>query len=181
VQLFIFGGFNSMQFTAMNSVTLKDMEGESASSGNSLLSMVQMLAMSMGGGAGRSPADGFSDMCRRTATSACRPFAPPCDGGLMTLAATLVFSQLDADEHVRPARMAATPENLIAYSAFNKRFQIVFNLKSLIKALLAIDRERDSAPTSWDLPVGNRVLYGFTLDFGHGYMTRYIAPMSASV
>ena len=50
VQLFIFGGFNSMQFSAMNSVTLKDMDGESASSGNSLLSMVQMLAMGMGDG-----------------------------------------------------------------------------------------------------------------------------------
>ena len=48
VQLAAFGGVNSMQFTAMNSVTLKDLTAGIASSGNSLLSMVQMLAMSMG-------------------------------------------------------------------------------------------------------------------------------------
>ncbi|WP_442881382.1 multidrug transporter subunit MdtD [Comamonas sp.] len=104
VQLFIFGGFNSMQFSAMNSVTLKDMEGEFASSGNSLLSMVQMLAMSMGVALAGALLTGFGDMW-------------PEDGGgrllsiratfvtvaLMTLAATLVFSQLDSDEPVRPA------------------------------------------------------------------------------
>jgi Na+-driven multidrug efflux pump len=32
----------------MNTITLKDLDGASASSGNSLLSMVQMLAMSLG-------------------------------------------------------------------------------------------------------------------------------------
>ena len=37
-----------MQFTAMNTLTLKDLEPGMASSGNSLLSMVQMLAMGMG-------------------------------------------------------------------------------------------------------------------------------------
>ncbi|MEG0046860.1 MAG: MFS transporter, partial [Comamonas sp.] len=95
---------NSMQFSAMNSVTLKDMEGEFASSGNSLLSMVQMLAMSMGVALAGALLTGFGDMW-------------PEDGGgrllsiratfvtvaLMTLAATLVFSQLDSDEPVRPA------------------------------------------------------------------------------
>ena len=48
VQLALFGAVNSMQFTAMNTLTLKDLEPGTASSGNSLLSMVQMLAMSMG-------------------------------------------------------------------------------------------------------------------------------------
>ena len=62
VQLFIFGGFNSMQFSAMNSVTLKDMEGEFASSGNSLLSMVQMLAISMGVALAGALLTGFGDM-----------------------------------------------------------------------------------------------------------------------
>lgn len=47
VQLAIFGMVNSIQFTAMNTVTLKDLAGASASSGNSLLSMVQMLSMSL--------------------------------------------------------------------------------------------------------------------------------------
>jgi EmrB/QacA subfamily drug resistance transporter len=48
VQLALFGIVNSMQFTAMNTVTLKDLTGPGASSGNSLLSMVQMLSMSLG-------------------------------------------------------------------------------------------------------------------------------------
>lgn len=47
VQLAIFGMVNSIQFTAMNTVTLKDLGGATASSGNSMLSMVQMLSMSL--------------------------------------------------------------------------------------------------------------------------------------
>jgi EmrB/QacA subfamily drug resistance transporter len=48
VQLAIFGAVNSLQFTAMNTLTLKDLDAENASGGNSLLSMVQMVAMSFG-------------------------------------------------------------------------------------------------------------------------------------
>jgi EmrB/QacA subfamily drug resistance transporter len=44
--LFFFGGVNSIQFAAMNALTLKDLPQEEASGGNSMLSMVQMLAMS---------------------------------------------------------------------------------------------------------------------------------------
>ena len=46
--LVVFGAANSMQFAAMNSVTLKDLTHEDAGSGNSLFSMVQMLAMGLG-------------------------------------------------------------------------------------------------------------------------------------
>jgi EmrB/QacA subfamily drug resistance transporter len=46
VQLSAFGVVNSLQFTAMNSLTLKDVERSRTASGNSLFSMVQMLAMS---------------------------------------------------------------------------------------------------------------------------------------
>lgn len=48
VQLALFGMVNSLQFTAMNSLTLKDLDERGASSGNSLFSMVQMLALSFG-------------------------------------------------------------------------------------------------------------------------------------
>ncbi|TAM02485.1 MAG: DHA2 family efflux MFS transporter permease subunit [Paraburkholderia sp.] len=48
VQLAIFGAVNSMQFTAMNTLTLKDLGTGGASSGNSLFSLVQMLSMSLG-------------------------------------------------------------------------------------------------------------------------------------
>lgn len=47
-QLFIMGGVNSLHFTAMNTVTLKDLGDSQASSGNSLLSMVMIFAMSLG-------------------------------------------------------------------------------------------------------------------------------------
>ena len=104
LQLFIFGGFNSMQFSAMNSVTLKDMEGENASSGNSLLSMVQMLAMSMGVALAGALLTGFSDMWHLQAGDRMLAIrATFVTVALMTLAATLVFSQLDSDETVRPA------------------------------------------------------------------------------
>jgi hypothetical protein len=47
-QLAFFGVTSSLQFTAMNTVTLKDVPALLASSGNSLYSMVQMLSMSFG-------------------------------------------------------------------------------------------------------------------------------------
>ncbi|SDV51131.1 drug resistance transporter, EmrB/QacA subfamily [Chitinasiproducens palmae] len=48
LQLAVFGAANSLQFAAMNSVTLKDLDRRQASSGNSLFSMAQMLAMGLG-------------------------------------------------------------------------------------------------------------------------------------
>lgn len=44
----VFGVFNSMQFTAMNSVTLMDLTDANASSGNSLLSVVMQISASCG-------------------------------------------------------------------------------------------------------------------------------------
>ncbi len=46
--LFILGGVNSVRFTTMNTLTLKELPDTLASSGNSLLSMVMQLAMSTG-------------------------------------------------------------------------------------------------------------------------------------
>lgn len=48
VQLAFFGLVNSMQFTAMNTLTLGDLDEQSASGGNSLLSVVMQLSMSLG-------------------------------------------------------------------------------------------------------------------------------------
>lgn len=48
IQLLFFGAINSLQFSVMNSVTLKDLQPQQASSGNSLLSMVMQLSMSLG-------------------------------------------------------------------------------------------------------------------------------------
>ena len=101
-QLFVFGGINSMQFSAMNSVTLKDVEGESASSGNSLLSMVQMLSMSMGVAIAGALMAGYSDVWSSLGDQSLRAIhATFVTVALMTLASTLVFSQLERDEPVR--------------------------------------------------------------------------------
>ncbi|OCG00469.1 DHA2 family efflux MFS transporter permease subunit [Gilliamella sp. wkB112] len=50
--LFCIGGANSMQFTAMNSITLANLQGEITSSGNSLMAVNQQLAISFGTGFG---------------------------------------------------------------------------------------------------------------------------------
>lgn len=47
-QLALFGAVNSIQFTSMNTLTLKDLDRSGASSGNSLFSLTQMLSMSLG-------------------------------------------------------------------------------------------------------------------------------------
>ena len=46
--LTLFGAFNAVQLTAMSTLTLKDLSAQQASSGNSTLSMVQMLATGVG-------------------------------------------------------------------------------------------------------------------------------------
>ncbi|MDR1934989.1 MAG: MFS transporter, partial [Candidatus Accumulibacter sp.] len=46
--LALFGGINSLQFTAMNALTLIDLDDETAASGNSLLSVVMQLSISLG-------------------------------------------------------------------------------------------------------------------------------------
>ncbi len=48
LHFFLFGCVNSMQFTAMNTLTLKDLSQEQSANGNSLLSMVINLSMSIG-------------------------------------------------------------------------------------------------------------------------------------
>ncbi|HEY8878074.1 MAG TPA: multidrug transporter subunit MdtD [Roseateles sp.] len=96
VQLALFGAVNSMQFTAMNTLTLKDLEPIMASSGNSLLSMVQMLAMGMGvAAAGAVLAaftahfgmDGVQTLQTFRATFACM--------ALITMASAAIFWQLE--------------------------------------------------------------------------------------
>ncbi|CAN5427840.1 multidrug transporter subunit MdtD [soil metagenome] len=105
LQLASFGAVNSMQFTAMNTVTLRDLDSEMASSGNSLLSMVQMLAMSMGvaaAGAVLAAFTGFfgSGEAVQTLHSFQATFA--CMG-LITLASAGIFWQLSPAVHaVKP-------------------------------------------------------------------------------
>lgn len=94
LQLFALGAVNSLQFTAMNTVALKDLERELASSGNSLLSVVQMLAMSLGVAAGAALLATFSG----TLGTALRAFqASFLFIGIMTCASAWIFWQLSPD------------------------------------------------------------------------------------
>ncbi|MBN4665379.1 multidrug transporter subunit MdtD [Pandoraea nosoerga] len=100
VQLAVFGGANSMQFAAMNSVTLKDLGARRASAGNGLFSMAQMLALGLGvtiggqllalfghlaGRAGEAGASGAVAGFRLTFVCV----------GLITLASALVFRRVE--------------------------------------------------------------------------------------
>ena len=100
VQLAIFGTFNSMQFTAMNTLTLKDLTGPLASAGNSMLSMVMMLSMSLGVAAAGALLTGFTDFTagpegRDTLAAFHKTFV--CVG-VMTCAAAWIFAQLSRFE-----------------------------------------------------------------------------------
>jgi len=93
VQLAIFGGANSMQFAAMNTVTLKGLSVEDAGSGNSLFSMVQMLAISLGVTLGGTMVGWFSGGDAHPSALAFRlTFAIV---GTITLVSGLIFRRMD--------------------------------------------------------------------------------------
>jgi len=104
LQLAVFGACNSLQFTAMNTVTLKDLPAEFASGGNSLLSMVQMLSMSLGVAAAGGLLGGFAS-AYGTAQGAVPAFhATFICIGLMTAASAWIFAQLRRDVVPTPPR-----------------------------------------------------------------------------
>lgn len=104
LHLACFGAVNSLQFTAMNTLTLKDLDPVHAGSGNALLSMVQMLAISMGVATAGGVLAAFSglfgsDSAAHTlqafhATFVCM--------GLITLASASIFWQLTPQESEVP-------------------------------------------------------------------------------
>ncbi|MEO6748132.1 MAG: multidrug transporter subunit MdtD [Casimicrobiaceae bacterium] len=99
VLLLALGAQNSLQFSAMNTIVLKDLGAAQASGGNSLLSMTQMLAMSLGVTAAGALLATFSDIFGHAtpaqtlssfrATLACI--------GVMTAASAWIFWQLEPD------------------------------------------------------------------------------------
>lgn len=107
VQLLVFGAVNSLQFTAMNTITLKDLDGSMASSGNTLLSMVQMLAMSMGVAAASAVLGGYTEVFgSATPLATLHAFeATFASMGLVTLASALIFWHLPPEARaVQPAQ-----------------------------------------------------------------------------
>jgi EmrB/QacA subfamily drug resistance transporter len=101
LQLGFFGLVNSLQFTAMNTVTLKDLTGTVASSGNSMLSMVQMLSMSLGVAAAGGLLTTFVDLFSPDRSQSLAAFhATFACVGLLTAVSTWIFWQLSPDTPV---------------------------------------------------------------------------------
>ncbi|AJK50514.1 DHA2 family efflux MFS transporter permease subunit [Burkholderia plantarii] len=97
-----FGAATSMQFAAMNSVTLKDLSHRDASSGNGLFSMVQMLATSLGVSVG----GGFASLLAGHRANG-ELFGIQMSFllmGAITLASTFVFGRLDLKPAVAGTR-----------------------------------------------------------------------------
>jgi hypothetical protein len=109
IQLLFFGSVNSLQFTAMNTVTLKDLHGIEASSGNSLLSMVQMLSMSLGVAAAGGLLTTFVDAYGRERNLIAFQYTFICVG-LMTAASAWIFWQLSPEVRADHRKEEEPPE-----------------------------------------------------------------------
>ncbi|MGC3964310.1 MAG: multidrug transporter subunit MdtD [Rhodocyclaceae bacterium] len=96
IQLFIFGFVNGLQFTAMNTVALQDLPAADASGGNTLLSVVMQLAISMGVGASAALLNGFVSVFE-TGDIVSSFQATFCTVGLMGMVAAAIFLQLSGD------------------------------------------------------------------------------------
>jgi EmrB/QacA subfamily drug resistance transporter len=100
----LLGFFNSLQFTCMNTLSLKDLDDKLASSGNSLLSMVMMLSMSLGVASAAAILAGFSQFIGSTAHALSAFHSTFICVGVMTSAAAWIFWQLPHDEPIREKR-----------------------------------------------------------------------------
>ena len=112
VQLAVFGFFNSLQFTAMNTVVLKDLTPYQASGGNTLLSMTQMLSMGLGVALAGTLVNIFTDIDARVRANALEAFhAAFICVGLITCASAWIFAQLSKDvrrgDENEPAELSA--------------------------------------------------------------------------
>ncbi|KPX10681.1 Drug resistance transporter, EmrB/QacA family [Pseudomonas syringae pv. cunninghamiae] len=105
VHLGLLGAVNSLQFTAMNTVTLIDLDDASAASGNSLLSVVAQLSLSLGV-ASAAALGGFSEeVATGELSSVLEAFQLTfLSVGVLAMFAAGIFLQLPAKE----ARVATT-------------------------------------------------------------------------
>jgi EmrB/QacA subfamily drug resistance transporter len=100
VQLGIIGAINSLQFTAMNTITLIGLRDHEASSGNSLLSVVVQLAISLGIASAAALLGGFNQSGPGAGGAAVLPAFQLtffCVGGLSMLASA-IFLQLGRED-----------------------------------------------------------------------------------
>jgi EmrB/QacA subfamily drug resistance transporter len=104
-QLAFFGLVNSLQFTSMNTITLNDLEGDLASGGNSLLSMVMMLSTSFGVASASGLLAAFAGLFERGTSTLPAFHATFVCVGLITSTSAAIFWQLE-----RTSGVALKPE-----------------------------------------------------------------------
>jgi EmrB/QacA subfamily drug resistance transporter len=99
-QFALFGAVNSMQFTAMNTLTLKDLDRNGASSGNSLFSLTQMLSMSLGVTVAGALLAGFASLVgHQTPSHTLSAFhATFACVGVITASSAWIFAQLASEK-----------------------------------------------------------------------------------
>lgn len=108
VQLALFGVVNSLQFTAMNTLTLGDLDDVHASAGNSLMSVVMQLSMSLGVAAAAALLSAFtlhSGVAQNASLLYTFHATYLCMGALSALAAGIFFQ---LHRHEGPTGQAAT-------------------------------------------------------------------------
>src|SRR5690606_28134370 len=81
-------------FTAMNTLTLRDLDGERASAGNSLLSMVMMLSVSLGVAIAGGLLAAFGGDTRGEPVLAAFRWTFVCIG-MVTAASAAIFAQIE--------------------------------------------------------------------------------------
>lgn len=106
LQLSALGLVNSLQFTAMNTITLIDLEGDNAASGNSLLAVVMQLSIGMGVASSAALLGGFSAGGEGDVRTVLDAFAATFLAvGAMAMLASMIFFQLHpGDGRTRPRR-----------------------------------------------------------------------------
>ena len=94
LQLVLLGGFNMLQFAALQAVTLTDLDERATSSGNSLLSVVTQLSLSLGVACTAALLGGFSGVAGNVLGAFQATFL--CIGALTVLVAA-IFLRLGSD------------------------------------------------------------------------------------
>jgi MFS family permease len=105
----LFGAINSLQFTALNTVTLIDLPGDEAGDGNSLLSVVMQISLSMGVAVSAALLALFMPEGSASGVPLLRAFRLTycCMGGFAVLSSTIfLFLAGKAGAEIAPRRIA---------------------------------------------------------------------------
>ncbi|WP_173912146.1 multidrug transporter subunit MdtD [Acinetobacter sp. Marseille-Q1618] len=99
LHFFVFGTLNSLQFVAMNTLTLKDLPQQDASSGNSFLSMIMMLSMSIGIALAGTLLNVFTNHLGEAQITQAFHYTLICLG-LINIITAIIFYQIPKDQEI---------------------------------------------------------------------------------